>query len=219
MTVNEKIIIMSMNFDNMWFNYHLSIPAADFNSSIKFKYYEKCKGIFTETFIQKKNIVLSEIIKASQSIEQFWEIPKGRKGAKEDEIQCAIREFQEETNISINRLIIVNTPPFKYIFNSNGIRYVYIYYIFRLKTPISPKIRFTNNEQIMEVDNIRWISKRDLRLINDRQLTSVITKIIKISKNRKLFSTKSNNIINNLPPVENILKFNRYSLLSTLQNM
>ena len=46
MTVDEKIIIMSMNFDNIWFYYHLSIPNVNFINSNRYKLYQKNKKIF-----------------------------------------------------------------------------------------------------------------------------------------------------------------------------
>lgn len=48
-----------------------------------------------------KMIYLKDMIEESSSFENpEWEFPKGRKELKESEIECALREFEEETGIS-----------------------------------------------------------------------------------------------------------------------
>ena len=185
MTVNEKILIMSMDFDAIWFYYHLSIPEIDYNNSSRYKIYQRNKQIFSETFRNGNAVMLMDIIKSSRSTDTIWEIPKGRKNRNEDGLCCAIREFEEETNVKYNRLTFLDHPPFKYSFCSNGVKYTYIYYICTIKSPISPKIKFNNKDQILEIDNIRWLTSQDLFHINDRQLSEIYKKIIKIVKNKK----------------------------------
>lgn len=59
-----------------------------------------------------------------------WEIPKGKKEQNETELECAIREFQEETNIKPEQLTIFkNIKPMVEIFSgSDNRKYIYTYY-------------------------------------------------------------------------------------------
>jgi len=227
MTVNEKIIIMSMCFDTMWFYYHLSIPEIDYSNTSRYKIYKKNKQIFTDYFKGDNVITFMNIIKNSKSINTIWEIPKGRKNRDEDGLTCAIREFEEETCIKKNRLIFINHPPFKYSFNSNGVKYTYIYYICIIKSPIIPKVKFSNKDQILEIDNIKWINTKDLYHIKDEQLSFIFKKLIKIVKNKNTARNNKNMPIftysrsestnmyydNNIPL---ILHNNSFSVLSTM---
>ena len=62
--------------------------------------------------------------------ETEWGIPKGRKQSKEQDMNCAIREFIEETNININNIkVLYNLKPIveEYV-SINNIKYKHIYY-------------------------------------------------------------------------------------------
>ncbi len=62
-----------------------------------------------------------------------WGLPKGRKNSDETNIECAIREFCEETNISIDNIILdANIIPLEEIYvGINNIIYKHIYYFAR----------------------------------------------------------------------------------------
>jgi 8-oxo-dGTP pyrophosphatase MutT (NUDIX family) len=186
MTVDEKVIIMSMNFDNIWFYYHLSIPDVNYINSTQYKLYHRNKKIFNETFNNGNAMMLIDIIKTSKSISNVWEIPKGRKNKNEDGLNCAIREFEEETNIKCHRMTFLDHPPFKFTFCNMGVRYTYIYYISVLKSPITPRVKFSNKDQIVEVGQIKWLTMKDLYFINDPQLITIYKKIHKIVKNKRI---------------------------------
>ena len=69
-------------------------------------------------------------------------ISKGKKEfKKESNIQCALREFLEETDLKRENIgIYFNINPFNEIFNgSNNLRYKHIYYIAKLKQNIELK--------------------------------------------------------------------------------
>jgi 8-oxo-dGTP pyrophosphatase MutT (NUDIX family) len=72
--------------------------------------------------------------------EPEWGIPKGRRDNKETDLQCAIREFQEETQIggsSNNTLTIYkNILPLEEVYTgNNGIQYRHVYFIGEIKQP------------------------------------------------------------------------------------
>ena len=65
-----------------------------------------------------------------------WGFPKGRKVKGETDLQCAIREFTEETGLSENDInILLNIKTIiEDLTGTNGIKYRHIYYLAELKT-------------------------------------------------------------------------------------
>ena len=55
-----------------------------------------------------KNGLLKDLIKKTTKHFEYneWEIPKGRRNINESNKECAMREFEEETNININDYIL-----------------------------------------------------------------------------------------------------------------
>jgi len=66
-----------------------------------------------------KWITLADLVKKSDTLwkETEWEFPKGRRNQKEKDLDCALREFEEETGISKDQIsIIENIMPFEETF-------------------------------------------------------------------------------------------------------
>lgn len=78
--------------------------------------------------------------------EPEWGLPKGRRDNKETDLQCAIREFQEETQITGNELTIYkNILPLEEVYvGNNGVRYRHVYFIGELKGDIT-----ANSEELI----------------------------------------------------------------------
>lgn len=88
-----------------------------------------------------ENTVLLDRLKSQISHTDFytipeWGLPKGKRQNKETDLQCAIREFNEETGINANNLrIYKNVIPLEETYRSNnGIEYKHTYFIAELKT-------------------------------------------------------------------------------------
>jgi 8-oxo-dGTP pyrophosphatase MutT (NUDIX family) len=85
-----------------------------------------------------------------------WEFPKGRKKIHEKMVECAVREFIEETGYSKNDIkIIDNVIPFEEVFIGSNIKsYKHKYYLAILvgnTTPLNPI-------QYSEISKIDWLS-------------------------------------------------------------
>lgn len=65
---------------------------------------------------------------------QEWGFPKGRRSKNESYIDCALREFNEETGIPLHKIkIIENISPIEEnLIGTNGIKYRHIYYVAEL---------------------------------------------------------------------------------------
>ena len=150
MSVEERDKVKNDTFQELWNGlwYNFNECKKDYNNSI-----EKFINIDKEYFINScdKNYEYNE-----------WEIPKGRRNLGETNKQCAIREFNEETNVKFEDYVLYeNVLPLEeeYI-GSNNIRYKNVYYIGKIKDNKKElKINLENKEQISEVKSIKWLSK------------------------------------------------------------
>lgn len=89
-----------------------------------------------------------------------WGFPKGRRNLKENDKDCAIREFMEESNITQDNFVILdNFDPIEETFiGTNGINYRHIYYIGVALTDLPPSIDNTNRIQVSEIGDIKFLS-------------------------------------------------------------
>ena len=93
--------------------------------------------------------------------ETEWGIPKGRKHQKESNINCAVREFLEETGLQSNDIsLLVNIKPLEEIYTSiNNVKYKHVYYIAKFIGEDS-KLKFdpSDKNQMKEISNIKWFN-------------------------------------------------------------
>lgn len=161
MTIPERDMIINLSFDDIW-NYLWSQNDIYNNKNNK-EYYEskfKFNSLNDNNFL--KNYILS--IKSIFN-EQEWGFPKGRRKIKENDIDCAVREFFEETRINNTDItIITDILPFEEIFfGTNGIMYKHVYYVAKLKNnTINIKVDNTCIEQIREIRAIKWYNYNEV---------------------------------------------------------
>lgn len=77
-----------------------------------------------------------------------WGYPKGRRDKNENELECALREFREETNIDITKIKIITEiqPIEENLIGTNGIAYRHIYYIAEVYENI--ELKNSNNNEV-----------------------------------------------------------------------
>lgn len=205
MSFAEKIDIIGMNFSQMWYRIWLNIPEKYFNlvdvyktanynnDNIQNKYsnaevyklYIQKKNCFEKNFTQDGGKKLRSLIQQSSDSEILWEMPKGGKHGLETDIDCAIREFYEETNIKPNKYeILYDVTPVIDSFVDNETIYKSVYYIATLinkKIEFIPKINFRNFDQISEIEQIRWIGLNEIKFFNLPKTTH--TRLVYMCKN------------------------------------
>lgn len=151
MTSKEKEMILNTDFDTLWDD------LCVIRESKFYKYGKpKAKAKFDEQDIQT-------LFKDTSSIwdQPSWGFPKGRRfNQKESDIQCATREFIEETNMDRDNFRIVFTKPFSETYTgTNDIRYKHTYYIAMVsKSCPLPTIDPTNIYQQAEIGDIGWFT-------------------------------------------------------------
>lgn len=155
MTKSEIDKILKNDFDLLWNDLWTtkrkkSIPEYE---KSKKKYYDLINGLNIKNIINIDNCW----------DEQEWEFPKGKRKQKETNIDCASREFVEETNIDRDLFEIIHMKPINEVFTGlNGMKYKYIYYIAQINDDIEPSIDDNNKFQNMEVSDIKCIKHSDI---------------------------------------------------------
>ena len=166
MTEEEKEKLLHYSFDELWSN--LWIHIDDVNQRIK-KEFIRSKDIFykLKTGVMKDDQFhsLETIIQSSPKNYKMneWEIPKGRRSGHENNRDCAIREFNEETNINPDKYeMITNMIPLIEEYRGiNNVRYKHIYYVGKTDEQIELMIDLENKEQYTEIKNISWVTESE----------------------------------------------------------
>ena len=159
MTKDEHFILLNYTFDVIW-------EMIWFQSNNKnTKEYTDASTNFE---ILTKNGYLKNILKGKiQSLnEPEWGFPKGRKKQNESDIECALREFNEETQFTSDQIKIKNIlNPYNEIFyGTNGLMYRHTYYVaeFIDNGSNSPKFNMECLQQIREIRNICWLNRMEV---------------------------------------------------------
>jgi len=153
MTIYEQELLVTKTFPELW--NHIWGEASQVKS------YKNNYDISEKRFIQLQP-ELSQWIKEYPStwLEPEWGFPKGRRNPYENDIHCAIREFQEETGIKRNEFdIIQNTNAIcETFFGSNHIHYCHKYYFGVCNSSIEVELNKNNLHMTREIGNIKWFS-------------------------------------------------------------
>lgn len=175
MTFEEKLTILSFNFDQMWYRLFL-------DTSEKLEFYRKAKIKFDILMVHCGTKQLTGLINCSTNNVTGWEIPKGRFEQNEFELDCAIREFEEETGIAKKNYRFI--PDFKrtYSFYADRVNYVYVYYMALLCKPCNIKVKITNFEQICEISDIKWMTKEKIIDLEDKRLEKLARPMLNFAK-------------------------------------
>ena len=168
MTINERKEIMTVDFDTLWSNLWNKDRSSknhinEFENS-KHKYNLLKEGIELEIGNLPVSISLNTILENINTTweEPEWGFPKGRRNIREKDINCAIREFSEETNYSLLDYQLLNLEKIvESYLGTNNIRYKHTYYIGQITSAEEPMINKNNINQITEIGDIGWYSFND----------------------------------------------------------
>lgn len=170
MSKKELETILENDFTTLWkklwiINDEDFIETHDFiNAKLKFLILKT--GV---KFDDAEDIInLQEIIKNVQFIwdEPEWGFPKGRREMNETDLDAAVREFCEETNLLKDDIKLLNIKPIIEIYKgTNNITYKTIYYLAEyvgdLTTSFKLKSRSKNENQKIEVSDIGWFNLKN----------------------------------------------------------
>jgi 8-oxo-dGTP pyrophosphatase MutT (NUDIX family) len=156
MSIYERDRIKNNSFETLW-----NLMWGETNNLYQYKSEEtisqkKMDSLKNGIIINNEKISIDTLIQNSDTTwsETEWEFPKGRRNYQEKDLDCAIREFEEETGYSRKDIsIIENLIPFEEIFiGSNHKSYKHKYYLaYTDKT-----VDILQNYQATEVSKIEW---------------------------------------------------------------
>jgi 8-oxo-dGTP pyrophosphatase MutT (NUDIX family) len=157
MTINERNMIITTTFDEIWnYLWHQNDNSNNKNNKEFYDSKIKFNTLNDNNFLRNYILSINSIFN-----EQEWGFPKGRRKIKETDLDCAVREFYEETRIINNDIEVINDIlPFEEIFfGTNGIMYKHVYFVAKLKNfNINIKVDDNCLEQIREIRAIKWYS-------------------------------------------------------------
>ena len=191
MSNSEKERILTKPFEELWKNMwgetaNVNQFKSEENSSSK-----KMETIRNGVNINDTVITLKDIIEKSTTnwTETEWEFPKGRRNHKEKDLECALREFEEETGIEQTKITIIeNVLPFEEIYiGTNHKSYKHKYFL----AYSNDTKDFLNNFQVTEVSKLDWKTIDEcLESIRPYNLEKrkLITNINKVLQEYRLYS-------------------------------
>jgi len=151
MTQKEQSSILSKSFEQLW--------HSVWGESSSVKSHKNDYDSSDKKFLIIKDR-LPELIKSNPTkwTEPEWGFPKGRRNPHESDINCATREFQEETGLKrTDFTIIQNTYPIsETFFGSNQVHYCHKYYIAICNTSVEVEMNMENLHMAREIGAIKW---------------------------------------------------------------
>jgi ADP-ribose pyrophosphatase YjhB (NUDIX family) len=125
LTKREYSNILNSSFDELWEEiWQINAYKLEFRNE-----YNRAK----DQYMYFKTYILPQIqhkINIVYTIPE-WGFPKGKRDNNETNLECAVREFEEETGLDKTEYIILDRlyPLIEYIKGSNGIEYKHVYFI------------------------------------------------------------------------------------------
>jgi hypothetical protein len=160
MSTSEKEKIKVEPFKDLWNDMWGVTPKSQFQHRneefVANKKFESVRNGIQVTENDCKMYSWIDFIESSSTswVEPEWEFPKGRRNHQEKDIECAIREFEEETGIPSSLIsVIENVVPFEETFiGTNFKSYKHKYYLaFLNEWDVS-----IENYQKTEVSKLQW---------------------------------------------------------------
>ena len=198
MSIHEKQQIINENFSTLWTNMWGNTSESQFRSeeSIAIKKFDL---ITHGVYINDVKYTLRDLVEKSNTTwtETEWEFPKGRRNPQERDLDCGLREFEEETGYSQDNIFIVeNILPFEEIFiGSNHKSYKHKYflaYMNECKNQDKDDVVNLQKYQKTEVSKLAWKTYDEcLKSIRPYNLEKkkIITNINHLLQQYKLYSS------------------------------
>lgn len=157
-TKEERKRLENHSFDEIWND--IWVNHSNYIYQTEFK---KCK----EKFKGVRHFIDSDTYKSysfNKGNKLEWGFPKGKRNRRESNYECASREFEEETNIKKDELILVNVEPIiEYYRGSDNRAYGTFYFLCEIKTQRRPKFiklenRIRSRALSYEANNYKWFT-------------------------------------------------------------
>jgi 8-oxo-dGTP pyrophosphatase MutT (NUDIX family) len=187
MTQKEQHSILRSSFEELWLNVWGETTSQKTHKTD----YEMSEKKYNQISTKLNELIQDNL---SRWTEPEWGFPKGRRNPHETDINCAIREFMEETGLKRNEFTLIqNTFPIsETFFGSNHVHYCHKYYIAICNKSVEATMRNDNPHMIREIGEIKWCS-----------LDEAITKIRPDNVEKREILLKVGKIMRNFHPIFN----------------
>lgn len=186
-TPEEKRIFCTFDFPYMYFYVsgkkydNIFVERLAIHQQQEYKSYMVAYKIFDRNILNYKDKILEYANQSYNKHVNLWQIPKGRMIQGETEIDCAVREFEEETGVSpSNYTLLVDVRPLVVETIIVNTKYICKYFIAVLNNNVSPTLKYRSKPDFVEITDIRWVNRDKLELyISNEYTRKAIKKIIK----------------------------------------
>ena len=160
-TKEEKERIQTYPFDMLWKDLWVSTKRRLYRIE-----YKKAK----DRFVKNYELIMSHVNRLVIFDHVLWEFPKGKMFSEETTLQCAMREFEEETNLSSNTIYVLkHAGNYEESFFGNDHRkYQSVYYLGFMENGSLNSFQYQECPHEMrdpylsdEVMSIAWLSYED----------------------------------------------------------
>jgi 8-oxo-dGTP pyrophosphatase MutT (NUDIX family) len=198
MAANEREMLVTKEFEELWniIWYQPSLPrqTAEYHEAKR-----KFDMLRTGVSYSNRIVTLQDLLVLAPSpyTEPEWGFPKGRRRLREEDIDCAVREFCEETAFDTNDIKVqTGLPPFEEIFfGTNNILYRHVYYVASLQG---------NQSRNTSVDPHNINQAREVRAVSWFKFEEILSHIRAHNKERKeLFCQVHQKIVSHIKRNEN----------------
>jgi 8-oxo-dGTP pyrophosphatase MutT (NUDIX family) len=176
MTHTERKVLETATFQELWniiwYQPHANKHSQEYTES-KIKFDSLKHGFLLKSAAGAGGakgtlVLLKNLLQQTQTIytEPEWGFPKGRRKLKEEDIDCAVREFCEESGFERGDLEIHKAmkPLEEFFYGTNNILYRHVYYLARIIKNEDKVIVInpSNPHQAREVRKAQWLSYNDV---------------------------------------------------------
>ena len=155
MSSEERKRMLNYTFDELWDDLWINKQHRIYKEE-----YERARSKFESI----QNDIPSILDETKGMLEEPpWGFPKGKRNTHENEVSCALREFEEETKISASQIDIINYSPYIEVYKGSNMKdYSTHYYLAHTHSPPSTTKMSTTGirkETISEeISNLKWVT-------------------------------------------------------------
>ncbi len=195
-TINEMSVIEKKQIINEPFNKLWAMMWGNTSSENQFRSEEsisvkKFELITNGVYINNVKYTLRDLVEKSDTAwtETEWEFPKGRRNPQERDLDCGLREFEEETGYSQNNIAIVeNILPFEEIFiGSNHKSYKHKYFLAYMSE--------YKNQEKDDMVNLQKYQKSEVSKLEWKTFDECLKSIRPYNLEKKKIITNINNLL------------------------
>ena len=195
-TINEMSVIEKKQIVNEPFNKLWAMMWGNTSSENQFRSEEsisvkKFELITNGVYINNVKYTLRDLVEKSDTAwtETEWDFPKGRRNPQERDLDCGLREFEEETGYSQYSIAIVeNILPFEEIFiGSNHKSYKHKYFLAYMSE--------YKNQEKDDMVNLQKYQKSEVSKLEWKTFDECLKSIRPYNLEKKKIITNINNLL------------------------